>query len=206
MDKKELTAILLSGGKSTRMGKDKKKLNYKGSFLIDTIVENLARYFNEIVIVSNEVDFFKDRYNSYDNNIIIREDIIKNIGPCAGLYTGLISSSNEDNFLMACDMPYFSCQYLEYLENKEYKKALVYDNGKYLEPFFALYKKELFENIKIYLNKGRRSINGFLNEISAYTVEYEEIKNIENINKVFRNLNYPQDWKNYLEENGKRFD
>lgn len=206
MKKNNFTAILLSGGKSRRMGKDKEKLNFKGVYLIDTITENLSYHFKEIVIVSNDLDFFKDRYKKYDNNIIIKEDIIKDMGPCAGLYTGLISSSNKDNFLIACDMPYFNHDYIDFLKNKTYKKALVYDDGKYLEPFFALYKKDLISDIENYLNKGRRSINGFLKEISATTINFEDIKNFNNIEKIFRNLNYPEDWKVYIKENGKRFD
>lgn len=206
MKKNNFTAILLSGGKSRRMGKDKEKLNFKGVYLIDTITENLSYHFKEIVIVSNDLDFFKDRYKKYDNNIIIKEDIIKDMGLCAGLYTGLISSSNKDNFLIACDMPYFNHDYIDFLKNKTYKKALVYDDGKYLEPFFALYKKDLISDIENYLNKGRRSINGFLKEISATTINFEDIKNFNNIEKIFRNLNYPEDWKVYIKENGKRFD
>ena len=90
MGNKKMTALLLCGGKSTRMGVDKQKLSYNGVYLIDTIIENLAKNFDQIIILSNEKNFFENRYKNYKNDILIKEDIIKNIGPCAGLYSGLI--------------------------------------------------------------------------------------------------------------------
>ena len=102
--------------------------------------------------------------------IVVKEDIIKNIGPCAGLYSGLIYAKNEDNFLIACDMPYFNQAYIDFLKEKSYEKILAYKNEKYFEPFFALYKKELANDLKEYIKKGGRSLNGFLREISvSYT-------------------------------------
>lgn len=182
------------------MGEDKQMLNYKGHYLIDSIVENLSSHFEEIIVVSNEMEFLKNRYASYENNIIIISDIIKDMGPCAGLYSGLVSSSNEDNFLIACDMPYFNHAYVDFLLSKSYEKALVYKNGKYLEPFFALYKKDLVNDLKKYLASDKRSLNGFLKEITPNIVTKEDAGNIKNLDKTFRNLNYPGDWQEYLEE------
>lgn len=195
-----MTAILLSGGKSKRMGRDKQMLNYNGVYLIDTIIDNLSIHFQEIIIVSNDIDFLENRYDDYKNNIIITSDIIKETGPCGGLYTGLISSSNEDNFLIACDMPYFNHAYVDFLISKDYKKALVYKNERYLEPFFALYKKTLIADLEKYLSSAKKSLNGFLKEISADTITKKDLDNIANIDRIFRNLNYPEDWQEYLEE------
>ena len=124
MGNKKMTALLLCGGKSTRMGVDKQKLSYNGVYLIDTIIENLAKNFDQIIILSNEKNFFENRYKNYKNDILIKEDIIKNIGPCAGLYSGLIYAKNEDNFLIACDMPYFNQAYIDFLKGKSYEKIL----------------------------------------------------------------------------------
>ena len=57
-----MTALLLCGGKSTRMGVDKQKLSYNGVYLIDTIIENLAKNFDQIIILSNEKNFFENRF------------------------------------------------------------------------------------------------------------------------------------------------
>lgn len=205
MENKKMTALLLCGGKSTRMGVDKQKLSYNGLYLIDTIIENLAKNFDQIIILSNEKNFFENRYKNYKNDILIKEDIIKNIGPCAGLYSGLIYSKNEDNLLIACDMPYFNQAYIDFLKGKSYEKILAYKNEKYFEPFFALYKKELAKDLEKYIKNGGRSLNGFLREISPTVIKKEEIKEIKNVEKIFRNLNYPDDWKKFIEESKNEF-
>lgn len=187
------------------MGSDKQKLSYNGVYLIDTIIENLAKNFDQIIILSNEKNFFENRYKNYKNDILIKEDIIKNIGPCAGLYSGLIYAKNEDNFLIACDMPNFNQAYIDFLKEKSYEKILAYKNEKYFEPFFALYKKELADDLKEYIKNGGRSLNGFLREISPTVIKKEEIKDIENVEKIFRNLNYPDDWKKFIEESKNEF-
>lgn len=198
--KKDYTAILLSGGKSKRMGKSKQNLSYNGVYLMDTIVDNLTKHFSQIIIVSNDLEFFEKRYEDYKNKISIKSDIIKDKGPCMGLYTGLLSSTNEDNFLIACDMPYFSHAYIDFLKSKDYQKALVRKNSKYFEPFFSLYKKELTTPLKDYIDRGRQSLNGFLEEIDPCLINRNEILGIENIEKIFRNLNYPEDWDEYVKE------
>ena len=189
MGNKKMTALVLCGGKSTRMGVDKQKLSYNGVYLIDTIIENLAINFDQIIILSNEKNFFENRYKNYKNDILIKEDIIKNIGPCAGLYSGLIYAKNEDNFLIACDMPYFNQDYIDFLKEKSYEKILAYKNEKYFEPFFALYKKELAKDLEKYIKKGGRSLNGFLREISPTVIKKEEIKEIESLEDEISKLN-----------------
>lgn len=182
------------------MGKSKQNLSYNGVYLMDTIVDNLSKHFSQIIIVSNDLEFFEKRYEDYKNKIIIKSDIIKDKGPCMGLYTGLLSSTNEDNFLIACDMPYFSHAYIDFLKSKDYQKALVRKNSKYFEPFFSLYKKELIIPLKDYIDRGRQSLNGFLEEIDPCLINQYEILGIENIENIFRNLNYPEDWDEYVKE------
>lgn len=102
-------------------------------------------------------------------------------------------------------MPYFNQAYIDFLKGKSYEKILAYKNKKYFEPFFALYKKELANDLKEYIKKGGRSLNGFLREISPTVIKKEEIKDIKNVEKIFRNLNYPEDWKNFIEESKNEF-
>lgn len=201
MKKDKMTAILLSGGKSKRMGKSKQMLSYNGVYLIDTIIANLSKHFNEIIIVSNERGFLNKRYKNFTNKILIVGDIVKDMGPCGGLLSGLTYSTNKDNLLLACDMPYFSDDYLAYLKKKPYYKALVYEGKSGLEPFFGLYDKNLIEDIKIYLSKGKRSLHGFLKEISPTIISRKDLSYIEDLDEIFTNLNYPEDWQKYLEEN-----
>lgn len=184
------------------MGSDKQQLSYNGVFLIDTIIANLEKHFTEIIIVTNNKEFFDKRYEDLASNVIITSDLIKELGPAVGLYTGLLASSNEDNMLLACDMPYFNHTYVDFLKSKNYDKALVWKNGRYFEPFFGLYKKYIHKDLLKYINSSRKSLNGFIATLNPTVIGPNDTTNIGNIEKIFTNLNYPADWEAYLKENG----
>lgn len=200
MRDKDYTAILLSGGNSTRMGVDKQELNYNGIYIMDTIVNNLSIHFDEIIIVSNQTDFFDNRYSD-NSNIIITSDIIKGKGPMIGLYSGLLQSTKENNLLLACDMPYFSHEYIDFLKSKPYHTALVRKKGEYFEPFFSFYKKRLTTSLENYIKSGKKSLNGFIESINPTIIDEKQLMDIKDIDKIFRNMNYPRDWDEYVKEN-----
>ncbi len=102
-------------------------------------------------------------------------------------------------------MPYFNQAYLDFLKTKTYEKALVYKNEKYYQPFFAFYKKNLANNLEEYLQAQKRSLNGFLEEISPTLIKEEEIRIFKNYQNIFRNLNYPEDWQKFLKEKNNGF-
>ncbi|MDY2919070.1 MAG: molybdenum cofactor guanylyltransferase [Anaerococcus sp.] len=196
---KKATGIVLAGGKSKRMGKPKQELSYKDYYLIDIIIKNLERHFDQIILVSNDSEFLERRFGDLDH-IKITSDLIKEKGPLGGLFTGLRTSETKDNFLIACDMPYFSHPYLDYLLERPYRKALVYKDEQGLEPFFALYKKDLSQEIFNYLEGGKKSFKGFLEIIEADIIDKDAIGYIEDYEKIFRNLNYPEDFDSYVKE------
>jgi len=92
IDRKNITGIILAGGKSTRMDSEKGLILLNRKPFIKHIIEALNPLVNSIMIVSNnsEYDIF---------NLKRVEDIIENSGPLAGLYSGLFHSKTENNFL-----------------------------------------------------------------------------------------------------------
>ena len=79
--KKFGTAIILAGGKSTRMGFDKQFLELNKKRLIDIIINKLKEEFEEIIIVTNK----PEEYRKYTQKIL--SDKIKDVGPLGGIYT-----------------------------------------------------------------------------------------------------------------------
>ena len=84
-NKKNITGIILAGGKSSRMGTDKGFVMYKNKAFIQHIIEAIHPLVDEIIIVSNNPDY--DVFKLKRVN-----DIIENAGPLAGVYTGLFES------------------------------------------------------------------------------------------------------------------
>ncbi|MBA4743643.1 MAG: molybdenum cofactor guanylyltransferase [Muricauda sp.] len=96
-----LTGIVLAGGKSTRMGKDKAFLMLEGKPFISHILETVKQCAENVLIISNN--------QKLDSLGVTRHaDLIPCLGPIGGIYTGLVHSSTEFNLVVACDTPLLS--------------------------------------------------------------------------------------------------
>lgn len=112
------TAIILAGGKSSRMGFDKQFLVINEKRLILDIAKKLKKHFKEIIIVTNKKEYYKDL------GYKVVEDEIKGMGPLAGISVGLKNSSSLYAYIIACDMPILDDNYIKYIKamvNKDIK-------------------------------------------------------------------------------------
>ncbi len=106
---KNITAIILAGGKSERMGTDKGLLDLNGKPFIKHICEALEPIVgNNILIVSGNSD-----YDAFGFARI--EDIIENKGPVGGLYSALNTSKTKINLVLSVDVPLVSTDLLQWL-------------------------------------------------------------------------------------------
>ena len=99
---KNVTGVVLAGGKSIRFGKNKAIAEINGERLISRVVNMLGLVFEKIIIISNSP--YEYRYL----DVPIYEDIIKGLGPLGGIYTGLSYMDCEAGFFVACDMPFLN--------------------------------------------------------------------------------------------------
>src|SRR3989338_5642445 len=105
--RRSMTAIVLAGGKATRMGgRNKAFLKIGGKTIIENLLDKLNPIFGKILIIANvPAQFNQSLVTSYQNTKII-SDIIPEKGPLGGIYTGLMTSRAKFNFVIACDMPF----------------------------------------------------------------------------------------------------
>ena len=162
------TAIILAGGKSSRMGFDKQFLMIHERRLMDSIIHKLREEFEEIIIVTNK----PESYIGLSHKII--KDIIEDKGPLGGIHSGLKESSSQYAFIVACDMPNINMDYIRYM------KSCIKDNnldgcvtnfGDWVEPFSSFYSKGIVEDIELHLLTNRRSINSLLKNLEIYYIE-----------------------------------
>ena len=92
--KKDMTGIILAGGKNSRMGTNKAFLEIDGSRLIDKTINIYRKIFSEIIIVTND----PLSYIEFTDAAIVT-DIYKGKGPLGGIYTGLFYSKNNYAFI-----------------------------------------------------------------------------------------------------------
>lgn len=174
------TAIILAGGQSKRMGFNKEQIEVDGEYLVYSQIKKLKEVFDEIIVVTRNTDF----YNQKD--VIAVNDIIDANSPLVGLHAGLSHSSNEYNYLLACDMPNIDISYINcMIDELDDKEAYVVKLNKFYEPFHAFYHISLRDKIEEFVLESLK-FQQFIRSINHQIVQ---TKNED----LFINLNSPID-------------
>jgi len=191
--KLKATGVLLAGGKSSRMKKDKAFLELDGKPLVEGSLSVLQTVFSEVLISSNKPDL----YACYTLPII--KDETPGQGPLEGLLQGLNAANNEWVFFAACDMPFLNAGVILYLSTLLLNyDAVVPRLQSGIHPLHAFYHKRCLPAIKNNLEAGRLKIIDFYPACSVRYVEEQELQAIADLNKVFSNVNTPDDWSAIL--------
>lgn len=148
MTKKNITGIILVGGKSSRMGSDKGIVKLNGKTFIEHILEAILPNVNEVLIIANN-----DNYNNLGYKVI--KDKIKDCGPLGGIYTGLMNSKTENNIVVSCDIPFINSDLVKYIiENTSNADITVPVYKGNIEPLCAVYTKRTSDQIhNLIMNK-----------------------------------------------------
>jgi len=151
--KRNITGIILAGGKSSRMGTDKGHLELNNKSFIQYSIEALKPLVSEILIVSDNLD-----YDTFGLKRIT--DIVKDAGPVAGICSGLKASSSEFNIILSCDIPLITSKILQKLiDNIDNSSQIIQieSKGKSM-PLIALYKKQVLNTFNTFLQKDERRL------------------------------------------------
>jgi molybdopterin-guanine dinucleotide biosynthesis protein A len=150
-----LGLIVLAGGRSRRMNRNKALLPVPGGVLIEMILNQLQHRFDQMIIsVSDRRKF------TFLSDVEIIEDPVPDQGPMLGIYSALAASRWDKNFVIACDIPVINIDFLEKLVSAAAAADIaVPENGKaQLEPLFAIYSRTVRSVMGQLLKKGERSL------------------------------------------------
>lgn len=193
---KKINAVLLAGGESSRFGSDKALIPFAGMTLIEYIYHKLKRNFAEVIIIAPQ-----KRY-SFIKGAEIKEDLYQDKGPLAGIYTGLLYSEAEYNFICGCDMPFLTSSYFDFLKEillkNHSKEIIVPEHGAYFEPLAALYNKSLLAAVRANIKADNLRLKSFYQQSSLKIIKEEVLKKKFNLERLFFNLNYYQDYEQAL--------
>ena len=188
-----MTAVILSGGKSSRMGKNKAFLKFKGKTFLERQIEALNEIFEEIIISTNS----PEEYQNF--NLPVIEDVYHDKGPLGGIYTGLINSKSFYTFFLACDMPFIEKKLIKSLQvftkDKDYD-VIVPINSNRLEPLHAIYSKNCINPIKKQIDTNNLKIIDFYPQVKVKRVEIDKYIQPKNANEnPLTNLNTIEEYK-----------
>lgn len=182
-------SIILAGGKSSRMGEDKAFLKFEGRSLIEWVIAGLKEIGGEIIIVANESERFKSL------GLRVVKDILPDKGPLVGLYSGLLSSCLEYNFVCGTDMPFLSPSLIKYmLDRKQGYDVILPRIGDGVEPLFAIYKRSCLSPIaEVIKEGGQLSLRSFFDRVKIRYIKEDEIMPFGLPKKLFFNINTRED-------------
>ena len=185
-----VTAAILAGGASSRMGTNKALLMVDGAAIIKRTYQILARLFREVIIVTNtpeEYAFLPCRKVP---------DIFPGVGSIAGLHSALAHSSDERTFVTACDMPFVetaTIRYLCELQQSGFDAVIPFSSGGQ-EPLHAVYAAKCTEVFEKAIQGNERKILDILARMNTRLVTWEEIQGISASSRSFLNVNTPEEY------------
>lgn len=184
------TAVILTGGKSSRMGQAKALLIFDGEPLIAHIARTLKRMFAEIVVVAapeQELPALSAK--------VVRDEVAYQ-GPVGGIYYGLRAAGGEFSFVTSCDAPFLNTALIAYLTGQisDYDVVVPYWEERY-QPLHAVYRKSVLPLLKAQLERGELRPVYLFDKVRTRKVEQDEIKILDPDGLSFLNMNTPQDYE-----------
>jgi molybdopterin-guanine dinucleotide biosynthesis protein A len=144
----DITGIILSGGKSSRMGFNKSLLKINGKTIIEYIIELMQNIFSKVILITNSPDEYRFL------NLEMFEDIYKNYGPLAGIHSGLVNSSTKRNFIISCDVPMMTKQMIKYLVDFPTDKFITIARADgYIQQLVGIYNRDIIVTAEDILEK-----------------------------------------------------
>ncbi|HOE14539.1 MAG TPA: molybdenum cofactor guanylyltransferase [Candidatus Saccharicenans sp.] len=184
---KDLTAIILAGGQSRRMNRDKASLLVNGQTLLEQVIEQLTGHFREIIISVSKGQHYELK------NVRQVEDRYENAGPLAGILTGLMASSSDLSLVIPCDQPEIDLDLVRLMLAVPGQPDLVYLrlDSQIPHPLFALYRRSLLPVIERLIKERKLSVLYLLPEVKSLALDIPS-------DRIPWHLNNFEDYQNYL--------
>ncbi|VAW75813.1 hypothetical protein MNBD_GAMMA15-2497 [hydrothermal vent metagenome] len=183
----EVSLLILAGGEGRRMnGQDKGLMSVAGKPAIEHLLDRFSGHPGPVIISANRN---LKRYANYGYPVI-KDNSGDFRGPLAGMLAGLMAASGSHVLTLPVDAPlideHYPARMISALAGNTHK-ACVASLDQRIEPVFCLLDKTLAPGLKSYLDRGERTVNGWLNEIDALAVDFSDLP------RQFINLNTTQD-------------
>jgi molybdopterin-guanine dinucleotide biosynthesis protein A len=189
------SALILGGGKGSRMGYDKKTLELHGISVLDSLIVLLSELFPQVLLSSNTP--------MSDPRITTIPDIV-GAGPLAGIYAGLCACSGDYLYVCACDMPFINAGFIRYVDGLIAADAAPKDIYLYrappksgrksagYEPFNAFYHKNIAPSAKSALETQEYKLIPWIEQARIRTITPHETARFGG-GKLFFNINRAED-------------
>ncbi|MGV3742688.1 MAG: molybdenum cofactor guanylyltransferase MobA [Burkholderiaceae bacterium] len=186
MEIKDVTGLILAGGRGSRMGSVDKGLKpFRGKPMALHAIERLSRQVGSLLINANQnLDVYKEF------GVPVYSDEIQGFaGPLAGLQTGLLHCTTPFLVTVPCDSPFFPLDLVSRMGN-----ALISQNAdlsvavtgpaddEQPHPVFCLLRSSLLPHLTDFLQSGQRKIDKWYGSLKLAPVHFADEDAFSNIN------------------------
>lgn len=190
------SALILAGGKGSRLGYQEKALiDINGKPLIAFVIEALETVVDNIIIsVRNKAQ--GELLESRLSGSRFAYDAHENIGPIAGILSGLEACEDEYCFIAACDMPFINEKVIRmlFMKSEHYDAAIPRWEDGFLEPLHAVYRcKPMIRETEKAIKNGETIILAPIFKLHVNYAGIDEIRRIDPGLRTFMNINTCED-------------
>ena len=187
------TLVLLSGGKSGRMGQDKALMPFLGRPLIQRVLERLGPMAEQVFLSANRPEEYAFL------GLPTYPDLQPDCGALGGLYTALKMAAHSIVAAAACDMPFANPALFKYerlLLSQSGADVVIPSTADGLEPLHAVYRREAcLPVVQAALEAGQLKMTGWLEQVNVRVVLPEEVVRFDPHGLAFWNLNTPEEFQ-----------
>ena len=188
---RQISAVLLAGGWSKRMGSDKASLRFGGKLLLPALAERLLEPSRGRVIV---VARRWQELPPLPPEARVVRDLLPQRAALGGLYTGLALSETPHVFLAACDMPLLDPALVRWMRDLPGDAdVLLPERAGRAEPLHAVYGQRCLGAIKAAILSGELRMDGWHGAVRVERVAEERWRAVDPDGRSFRNANTPQE-------------
>jgi len=184
-------AMIMAGGKSTRLGRDKASETLLGRPLLQHVIDRVSALVEEIIVVSAPGQSLPPVSTSVP--LRVAEDLYPDCGPLGGIFTGLHATEAERCLAVACDMPLLSEALLRELLRRSPACDVVMPVLAFPEPLHAVYGRACIEPIRERLDAGQLKITNFLGAVNVCYMKEDECRRFDPDLRSFSNTNTEDD-------------
>lgn len=194
------TAVILAGGKSSRMGFDKQFMKIQNKIILEILYESLKEEFEDILVITNKP------YKYENSSFRVKSDELSSMGPLSGIHSGLKGSKSEYAYFIACDMPNVNLDYIRLMKDKLMAKkneACITKTNGGIEPFNSFYSIKIVDRIEKLLKENKKSMLSLADSIDTYYIEEDEARVYSWKLDMFTNINTKGQLNKFLSTKGR---
>ena len=193
----DVTGVVLAGGLSLRMRRDKAALTLDGQPLLRVVAERLGQVVRTVIVIGPE------RYRELVPDLSVVPDVRPGQGPLGGLQTALVATDTPHILAVACDMPWLNPDLLrsmiEQAKHEPRCDAVALRTPKGLEPLHTVYHRRILPLVSDRLEKQALGMRALLDDLQVCVVDTTHMQELDLRRRSLYNANTPDDWERVVQ-------